>query len=124
MRERDCRLTYGRVRYVDSGDGPALVLLHGLGGTWRNWLPNIPALAAHHRVIAPDLPGSGASDRYGGPVTIERYTDTIIELLDALGIEQATFAGNSMGGLLTIETAVRHPDRVSAAVLVASGGIP
>jgi pimeloyl-ACP methyl ester carboxylesterase len=122
--ERDHRLSHGRVRAVDAGDGPPLVLLHGLGGRWSNWAANIPALAQRHRVIAPDLPGFGRSGPYGGAVTMERYTDTIVELLDLLGVGRATFVGNSMGGLLTIETAVRHPDRVGAAVLVASGGIP
>jgi len=122
--EHDRVLRHGRVRLVDLGDGPPLILLHGLGGAWRNWQANIPALAKRHRVIALDLPGFGASEPYAGAVTVQRYVDTVIDVLDQLNIEQATFVGNSMGGLLTIETAVRHPDRVSSAVLVCSGGIP
>ena len=53
-----------------------------------------------------------------------RYADTLVEVLDELGIDQATFVGNSMGGLLSIEAALRHPDRVTATMLVCSGGIP
>jgi pimeloyl-ACP methyl ester carboxylesterase len=124
MNERDHLLAHGRVRVVDIGDGPPLVLIHGLGGNWRNWLANLPALAQRHRVIALDLPGFGRSEAYADGVTMERYADTVVELLDLLGVEQATFVGNSMGGLLTIETAARHPDRVNAAILVSSGGIP
>jgi pimeloyl-ACP methyl ester carboxylesterase len=122
--ERDRRLRHGRVRFVELGDGPPLVLLHGLGGNWRNWQANLPALAQRHRVIALDLPGFGGSEPYPGAVTVARYVDTVVELLDQLQIPRATFVGNSMGGLLTIETAVRHPDRVNAAILVCSGGIP
>lgn len=57
-------------------------------------------------------------------VTIERYVDTVVELLHRLRIERATFIGNSLGGMLTVEAAVRHPDRVAAAILVSSGGMP
>lgn len=57
-------------------------------------------------------------------MTIGRYVDTVIELLDRLGIERAMFVGNSLGGLFTIEAAVRYPDRVGAAILVDPGGIP
>ena len=124
MTARDVLLSHGRLRVVDVGSGPVLVLLHGLGGTWRNWQANLSALAEHHRVVAMDLPGFGDSELYPGPVTVTRYVETVVELLDRLGIDHATFVGNSMGGLLTIEMAVRHADRVSAAVLVCSGGIP
>lgn len=124
MNAHDLRLAHGRVRVVDMGDGPPLVLIHGLGGSWQNWQANIPALAARHRVIALDLPGFGSSEPYRGAVTVERYVDTVVELLDLLGVDRATLIGNSMGGLLTIEAAARHPQRVSAVVLVSSGGIP
>lgn len=117
-------LDHGRMSLVDVGTGPVLVLVHGLGGSWRNWEANIPALAKDHRVVALDLPGFGQSEPYPGEVSVGRYVDTLVDVLDTLGVEQATFVGNSMGGLFTIETAARHPDRVDAAVLVSSGGIP
>ena len=120
----EAQLGHGTVRFVDRGAGAVLLLVHGLGGNWQNWLANVDGLAARYRVIAPDLPGFGASQRYRGAVTMTRYADTLIELLDVLGVEAATFVGNSMGGLLSIEAAVRHPGRVRAALLVCSGGIP
>jgi pimeloyl-ACP methyl ester carboxylesterase len=121
---REAALSHGPLRFVDTGHGPVLLLIHGLGGNWQNWQANLAALACHYRVIAPDLPGFGSSPAYPGAVTMTRYADTIVELLDMLGIEQATFVGNSMGGLLSIEAALRHPDRVRAAMLACSGGIP
>src|SRR4051794_12588436 len=105
------QLAHGRVRFVERGDGSPLLLIHGLGGNWQSWLSNIDGLAADHRVIAVDLPGFGTSDAFRGPVSMARHADTLVELLDERGIERAALAGNSMGGLLTIETAVRHPDR-------------
>jgi pimeloyl-ACP methyl ester carboxylesterase len=112
------------IEYVDRGSGPVLVLLHGLGGNLHSWLANIPTLSAQNRIIALDLPGFGRSDPLACGVTMASYADATIGLLDRLGIERATFVGNSMGGLLTIEAAARHPDRVAAALLVCSGGIP
>ena len=117
-------LTHGPIRYIDEGDGPVVLLLHGLGGNWQNWQANIAALARRYRVIAPDLPGFGGSAPYPDSVSMTRYAGTMIELLDALAIESATFVGNSMGGLLSIEAAVRYRDRVTALLLVCSGGIP
>jgi pimeloyl-ACP methyl ester carboxylesterase len=121
---REAQLSESRVRFVDIGQGSPLLLIHGLGGNWQNWLANLPRLAERHRVIAVDLPGFGQSEPFRGPVSMARYVDAIVELLDALEIAEAAFIGNSLGGILTMETAIRHPDRVSAAVLACSGGIP
>jgi pimeloyl-ACP methyl ester carboxylesterase len=121
---RETTLRHGPIRFVDAGRGPALLLIHGLGGNWQNWQANLDGLARRHRVIVPDLPGFGGSPAYPGRVTMARYADTLVEVLDELGIDQATFVGNSMGGLLSIEAALRHPDRVTATMLVCSGGIP
>ncbi|MDT5011837.1 MAG: hypothetical protein QOH57_3454 [Mycobacterium sp.] len=112
------------IEYVDQGSGPALVLVHGLGGNLQSWLANIGTLSARHRVIALDLPGFGRSDPLAADATMASYADATIGLLDKLGVASATFVGNSMGGLLTIEAAARHPERVDAAVLACSGGIP
>jgi pimeloyl-ACP methyl ester carboxylesterase len=112
------------IEYVDQGSGPAVVLVHGLGGNLQSWLANIPTLSARHRVIALDLPGFGRSEPMTSGVTMASYADAAVKLLDRLDVASATFVGNSMGGLLTIEAAARHPDRVDAAVLACSGGIP
>ncbi len=124
MIEHDRTLSHGLVRVVVLGTGPPLLLIHGLGGTWRNWEANIRPLAANHRVITLDLPGFGMSAPYVGTVSVHRYVDTIVELLDDLSVDRAVLVGNSLGGLLTIETTARHPERVAAVVLVDSGGIP
>lgn len=121
---REAKLVHGRVRFVDEGQGPVLLLLHGLGGNRQSWQANIEGLARRHRVIAPDLPGFGGSEPYRGTPSMSRYADTIVDFLDTLGVGSAVFVGNSMGGLLSIEAAVRHPDRVSATLLACSGGIP
>jgi pimeloyl-ACP methyl ester carboxylesterase len=121
---REATLVHGRVRFVDEGQGPVLLLLHGLGGNWQSWQANIGGLARRHRVIAPDLPGFGSSDPFPDAVSMSSYADTIVEFLDTLGVESAVLVGNSMGGLLSIEAAVRHPERVRATVLACSGGIP
>ena len=120
----EANLTHGLVRFVDEGHGPVLLLIHGLGGNWQNWQANIAGLARCHRVVAPDLPGFGSSPPYRGAVTMTRYADTIVEFLDVLDIESAIVVGNSMGGLLAIEIAVRHPGRVRGIVLACSAGIP
>jgi pimeloyl-ACP methyl ester carboxylesterase len=106
--------------YVDIGSGPAIVFVHGLGGSWQNWLENLPHFAASHRCIAPDLGGFGQSEPVHGEVSIERYGRNLHELLVHLGIESAVVVGNSMGGFISIELALRHPEMVERLVLVSA----
>ncbi|OZD68875.1 alpha/beta hydrolase [Rhodococcus sp. 05-340-1] len=107
-------LPSGRVHYVESGSGHPVVLLHGSGpgatGS-TNFSPNTDALAEHFRVIAPDMPGWGHSDTPGEAGY--DHPNTLIELLDELGIDSAALVGNSMGGVTSIATAINHPERVS-----------
>lgn len=102
-----------RVHLHDVGEGPAVLLLHGAGAGatgLSNFSANISALAHRFRVIAPDMPGWGRSDRItASPDPVA----TIVGILDALGIERAALVGNSMGGMNSIRTALAHPDRVS-----------
>jgi pimeloyl-ACP methyl ester carboxylesterase len=105
--------------YLDAGTGPAAVLLHGLGATNASMLPTLAALAPSHRVLAPDLPGFGDSEK---PVRVYDpafYARWLVALLDALGIERAVLVGNSMGGRVAIETALLAPERVDRLVLFA-----
>ena len=110
-----CRLS----TYV-VGEGPPVVMLHGLGGTKISMLPIVPVLAPHHRLIIPDLPGHGESDK---PVSTEYtprfYARTVRKLMDALGVERAVVIGNSLGGRVALELAVRSPDRVRALCVLA-----
>lgn len=113
-----------RVRYLDHGSGPAVVLLHGMAASWHWWLENIPALAREHRVIAVDLPGFGHSERLPAPAEMATHARTVLDLLTQLGIESATVAGHSMGGLVAIEMVAAQPHRVRNLILVDSGGVP
>jgi pimeloyl-ACP methyl ester carboxylesterase len=110
-------------RYLSAGEGRPLVLLHGAGDNSLDWRWVMPTLATAHRVYAPDLPGSPDSARpvadYS-PVFFERFVTAFV---DALGIEQATFVGNSLGGLVALRVALSAPARVGALVLVDSAGL-
>jgi pimeloyl-ACP methyl ester carboxylesterase len=109
-----------QMNYVDIGSGPPLVFVHGLGGSWQNWLENLPHFAKTHRCIAPDLGGFGESEPLEGEVSIERYARSLHELLGQLGIESAPVIGNSMGGFIALDLAIRHPELVERLVLVSA----
>jgi pimeloyl-ACP methyl ester carboxylesterase len=117
-----------RVNYVDIGQhkgrAAPVVFIHGLGGCWQNWLENIPRIAQERRVIAPDLPGFSHSEMPAEKITISNYARTVVELLDAIGIDEpATLVGNSMGGFISAEIGIRYPDRCQKIVLVSAAGI-
>jgi pimeloyl-ACP methyl ester carboxylesterase len=118
------RINEVQVNHLDYGTGPALVLLHGMAASWQWWLENIPALAQHHRVIAVDLPGFGRSEQLPPPAEMATHARTVLGLLDQLGVQSATVAGHSMGGLVAIETFLADPQRVRSLILVDSGGVP
>ncbi|MCX4691805.1 alpha/beta fold hydrolase [Streptomyces sp. NBC_01408] len=102
--------------YDASGDGPALVLLHSAVCDRRMWDPQWPVLVdAGYRVVRCDFRGFG-----GTPLPDRRHNDAedVLELLDALGIEQAALIGASYGGQVAMEIAARRPDRVSAMALL------
>lgn len=112
-----------RVSYADYGSGPTVLLIHGMAGSWRNWLLNVPTLARDQRVIAVDLPGFGDSDALPRGAAFGQYVDVIAGLLDTLGIEDVAVVGHSFGGLVALSLAEGRPDRVAAVVLVAGGGV-
>lgn len=109
-----------RVNLIDIGEGPAVLLVHGLAGSWQNWLENIPQLAASHRVVAMDLPGFGYSEMPPGELSISGYARCLDELCERLDIQSAAVVGNSMGGFVGADMAIAHPQRVSRLVLVAA----
>jgi pimeloyl-ACP methyl ester carboxylesterase len=114
-------LTGLRVRYVRRGHGPAVVLLHGLAASIYTWADVIPALASDHDVVAVDLPGFGGSD-IPDDLSPSIHPDTVIALMDRLGISRATLVGNSLGGAVAVVLAARHPERVRRLVLIDSAG--
>jgi pimeloyl-ACP methyl ester carboxylesterase len=116
QRELDWRGT--RLRYAVRGDGPPLVLVHGLGGTIENWRALAPLLAAEHRVLVPDLPGHGRS----APLSEARDVDVLAEAV--LGIlAGAVWIGHSLGGVIALRAAVLRSDAVRGLVLAAAAGI-
>jgi pimeloyl-ACP methyl ester carboxylesterase len=111
------------VNVIDIGAGDPIVFVHGLSGSWVNWLENIPHFAAGHRVIAMDLPGFGHSPMPTGKISISGYGRIVDELLDALEIDRAVIVGNSMGGFIGAEVALQFATRVEKLVLVSAAGL-
>jgi pimeloyl-ACP methyl ester carboxylesterase len=117
-----------RTNYLEAGSGPPVVLVHGSGpgvSAYANWRLTMPALAAQHRVLAPDMVGFGFTER-PGDVTYDMATWTrqLLGFLDALGIDRAHLVGNSFGGALALRFATEQPDRVDRLVLMGSVGVP
>jgi pimeloyl-ACP methyl ester carboxylesterase len=98
------------------GSGEPLVLIHGIGSTWRVWKPILPALEARHEVLALSLPGYGESPPLDGEPTVPALTDAVERELDAAGWDAAHIAGNSMGGWITAELAARGRARSAVAI--------
>ena len=111
------------VNTIDLGDGPPLVFVHGLSGSWPNWLEQLPVFADSHRVIAVDLPGFGHSPMPHERITISGYARLLDGLFDELDIDAATLVGNSMGGFVSAELAIAFPERVERLVLVSPAGL-
>jgi 3-oxoadipate enol-lactonase len=101
-----------RIPWQSFGDGPPVLLVHGLGSSGADWAFQIPPLAASRRVIVPDLRGSGRSAHAPGPYSIARFADDLWALVDALAIERVDLVGFSLGGAVALEMALARPDRV------------
>jgi pimeloyl-ACP methyl ester carboxylesterase len=111
------------VNVIDLGEGDPIVFIHGLSGSWVNWLENIPHFAREHRVVAMDLPGFGHSPMPTEKISISGYGRIVDELLGALGIDRAVIVGNSMGGFIGAEIALQFSTRVEKLVLVSAAGL-
>jgi pimeloyl-ACP methyl ester carboxylesterase len=103
--------------------GAPLVFVHGLGGSWPNWLEQLPVFAVSHRVVAPDLPGFGHSPMPRERISISGYARVLDGVMDALEIDAAVVVGNSMGGFTAAELAIAFPQRVERLMLAAPAGI-
>jgi pimeloyl-ACP methyl ester carboxylesterase len=121
---RRVSLPGAEVGYVEMGDGEPILLVHGISGSWQNWLENIPHLARRHRVIAPDLPGFGTSPMPSWKIDMPAYGRLLHDLCEKLGIGPgATIVGNSLGGFAAAEAATSAPGRFDRMVLVDAAGI-
>lgn len=105
-----------RVAVEEEGDGPAVVCVHGLGGTSNTFTPLMPAMA-RHRVVRIDLPGSGRSQRAEGVLSIERFVATVLEICARLKVERAHWIGHSMGTIVCQHLAVSQPKMVTSLAL-------
>jgi pimeloyl-ACP methyl ester carboxylesterase len=110
-----------RLRYVRTGSGPSVVLVHGLLSSLYTWKDVVPALAATHDVVALDLPGFGLSDQ-PADLGLADFPRAVLGLMDRLGIEKSALVGNSMGGATVALLAAEQPERVTALVLVDAAG--
>jgi pimeloyl-ACP methyl ester carboxylesterase len=111
------------INTIELGEGPPLVFVHGLGGSWQNWLEQLPELAREHRVVTMDLPGFGYSPMPEEQISIAGYARLLDGLLGELGIDAAAVVGNSMGGFIGAELAIAFPQRVERLVLVSAAGL-
>lgn len=112
------------IAYIEKGRGFPLILLHGLGANKDSFLPVIPRLSKRYRVIVPDLPGFGESDR---PETagylVEDQIERVRQFAHSLDIERFSLGGNSMGGLIAGAYAATHPEHISSLLLLAPAGV-
>jgi len=110
------------IAYFKEGQGPALLLVHGMAGSSDTWAPVIPALAKRFTVIAPDLIGHGDSARGRADYSLGGFATGLRDLLIWLGVERVTVIGQSLGGGIAMQFANQFPDRCERMVLVGSGG--
>ena len=106
-----------------AGEGPAIVLVHGLAGSSTTWKYVMPVLAERFTVIAPDLLGHGQSAKPRGDYSLGAYASGIRDLMVALDVEKASFVGHSLGGGVAMQLAYQFPERCERLVLVCSGGL-
>jgi proline-specific peptidase len=111
------------LHYVEAGKGPALLFLHGLGGTWKDWSANLPAFAATHQVMAIDFPGFGDSDKPEGKYSIEWFTDIVEGFFREKKLKRVNVIGHSMGALVALDLAARLNSRVKKLVVTDAVGI-
>jgi len=112
-----------RFKYRRAGEGPLVVLLHGIAGSSAVWRNIIPRLSEHYTVIAPDLLGHGASAKPKGDYSLGAYANMIRDLLEALEQPPGTIVGHSLGGGVALQFAYQFPERCERLVLVSSGGL-
>jgi len=109
--------------YVDSGSGPAVLFIHGILGSQRQWSRLVDRLDDDHRLVVPDLFGHGESAKPYGDYSLSAHAAALRDLLDHLGIERVTLVGHSLGGGIAMQFFYLFPERVERLVLVSSGGL-
>ena len=121
--ERELQWAGTRLCYAVGGEGPPLVLVHGLGGTIENWRAIAPPLVARHRVLVPDLPGHGRSACLPEARDLDALAEAVLAIADAEDLRGAVWVGHSLGGVVALRAAVLRPEAVRGIVLAAAAGI-
>jgi pimeloyl-ACP methyl ester carboxylesterase len=119
--QRDVKANGVRLRVTEKGSGPSLLLLHGLFMDHSTWDAVGDVLASSYRVVAPDLPGFGQSEKPPEnrfPYGINSFADAVLDLYAGLELGRAVLVGHALGGAVAIALAARHPELISRLVLV------
>ena len=120
LRFRTVGTRRGRLSTMEAGIGPPVLAIHGLGGTKVSFLSTVATLSDHYRVVAVDLPGFGDSDKpIGASYDPRFFAEAMVALLDALELDRVELIGNSLGGRVALEVALRAPGRVGRLALLA-----
>lgn len=112
-----------QVAYRDAGEGETLLFIHGMAGSSETWRDVLPRLAKKYRVIAPDLLGHGQSAKPRTDYSLGAFAVFLRDLLDELGVQQATILGHSLGGGIAMQFLYQHPEYCRRLVLISSGGL-
>jgi pimeloyl-ACP methyl ester carboxylesterase len=120
---REVSLHGNRVSYRTGGEGPLLVLVHGITSSSASWEPVLPALAERFEILAPDLLGHGQSDKPAGDYSLGSHACLVRDLMLMLGHESGTIVGHSLGGGIAMQLAYQFPELVDRLALVSSGGL-
>jgi pimeloyl-ACP methyl ester carboxylesterase len=112
-----------RVAYLDEGRGEVILLLHGMAGSSQTWRSVLRPLSRTYRVVAPDLIGHGNSAKPRSDYSLGAFAVFLRDLLDELGVAQATIVGHSLGGGVAMQFVYQHPDYCQRLILIGSGGL-
>jgi 3-oxoadipate enol-lactonase len=112
-----------RLNVIDEGEGHPILFLHGLGGSWRDWEPQLDALRDRHRVIVLDHRGHGRSEVTRGDYRVELFAADAVALCRDLGVEHAYVVGLSMGGMIAQALTLAEPGFVDALVLADTAAV-
>jgi pimeloyl-ACP methyl ester carboxylesterase len=121
--ERFAEIKGVRMRYFVGGEGPPLLLVHGLGGAASNWTELTPLLARRHRLLVPDLPGHGGSSALPAVSGLEPFADRVALVAEREGMVPTSVVGHSLGGMVVLRLALRRPRDVAALVLAGAAGL-
>ena len=123
LEERYADVKAVRIRYFVGGSGQPLILVHGLTGAASNWVDLVPRLSERFRLLVPDLPGHGGSAPLPAAPSLDAYAERVFLLAQREGLLPAAVVGHSLGGVVALRVALRHPEAVRAVVLAGSAGI-